>query len=300
VAYFVSSSALLVLNKIAITVIPNASVLLLIQVSSTVVITAAAGCGGVKSSVKICPSPEISRAYISVASVFLLTVYSNFKLVHAVGVNSFIVLRCSTPLLVSVLDAAFLGRELPRRGSVGALFGIAASGILYAWFKASSLDGGDILFSSRALIWSTVWLASFTLDMIYIKHIVHSFECSGLERTLYQNAFAIPLLVLTVLSPLESNPAYKAVAEATSRAKIALVLSCLAGTSLSFSGMTLRSELSATAFTVMGIMCKMMSSLLSELLVETEKTVWSLVSIFAAICFSAMYRQAPLRCTTAS
>ena len=58
---------------------------------------------------------------------------------------------------------------------------------------------------------------------------------------------------------------------ASSSAKFALGLSCIAGAVLSFTGMSLRSHLSATAFTILGIACKMGSTLLNEIFVEPEK-----------------------------
>ena len=131
--------------------------------------------------------------------------------------------------------------------------------------------------------------------MIYIKHVVDKYDCSGIERTMYQNALALPILTLILVSPLESADAVLSLQNASVAGCIALLLSCAAGTVLSFTGMTLRSELSATVFTVMGILCKMASSLLNEVFVESEKSVWSLACIFAAILSSACYRQAPLR-----
>ena len=139
--YFVSSSALLVLNKVAISVIPNASLLLIVQLFATVLILAVVSfLGGQKFRINFRPSSELTRAYTSVAVVFLLTIYSNFRLIHVVGVNPFIVLRCTTPLLVSVLDWFFLERELPKGTSILALFGIFISGTAYTYPKLSATN----------------------------------------------------------------------------------------------------------------------------------------------------------------
>lgn len=294
--YFVSSAALLVLNKIAISIIPNASILLLIQVASTVLILSVASIivRGDKFRVNFRPTAQYIKSYTSVAAVFLTTIYSNFRLIHAAGVNPFIVLRCTTPLLVSLLDWFYLGRALPRGRPLLALLGIFGSGTAYALTK---LPESHLLdnFSMQGCMWSFAWLVSFSLDMVYIKHVVDKYECTGMERTLYQNALALPFLTFVLVSPLESHGAVRSVTKATFPALISLLLSCVAGTVLSFTGMTLRSELSATLFTVLGILCKMASCLLNELFVEREKNPWSLAFIFSAILCSASYRPAPLR-----
>ena len=100
--YFVSSSALLVLNKVAITVFPNASVLLLAQITSTVVIVLAVSTLG-RYKMRLVPDVPTVKAYSRVSAVFLGTIYSNFKFVDSAGVNAFIMLRCTTPLIVSVM-----------------------------------------------------------------------------------------------------------------------------------------------------------------------------------------------------
>lgn len=301
--YFLSSSALLVLNKVAISVIPNASLLLYAQIASTVVIVSVVAVLSGKQVIFL-PSVPMAKAYSSVAAVFLATIYSNFKLIHIVGVNPFIVLRCTTPLMVSILDWCFLGRELPSRRSALALCGIFLSGSAYAWPKITSLshqDGGfQYAGASSGLFWAFFWLSCFTLDMVYIKHIVDSYPCNGYERTIYQNALSLPFLTVILLSPLETSSISSFSPEGTERAQFALLLSCIAGTVLSFTGMSLRSELSATVFTILGIMCKMASSLLNEIFIESEKSIYSLACIFFSILSSAMYRQAPLRAELSS
>jgi GDP-mannose transporter len=85
------------------------------------------------------------------------------------------------------------------------------------------------------------------------------------------------------------------VSGASKDAYLAVVLTCFAGTVLSFTGMSLRSELSATSFTVLGIVCKMASTLLNEVFVEPEQDFIRLSCIAAVIVSSSFYRQAPVR-----
>jgi len=295
VLYFMSSSSLLVLNKVAIKAIPNASLLLFTQLGSTVVIVAAPAFVG-KARVNFKPEGKVVRAYSTVAMVFLTTIYSNFQVIHSIGINPFIVLRCSTPLIVSVLDWAFMGRTLPDWKSTLALCGILSSGSMYARLKVADPNfgtngSGD---AESGLWWSAIWLVSFLLDMVYIKYVVEAYPCSGSERTLYQNFLALPILVVLLNVGVEKYNMVEAV-NAPKSAWIAVVMTCFAGAALSFTGMSLRTEFSATLFTVLGIVCKMASTLLNEIFVEPERDLARLSCIAAVIISSSFYKQAPLR-----
>ena len=295
VLYFVSSSSLLVLNKVAIKAIPNASLLLFTQLGSTVVIVAAPALVG-KACINFKPEGKVVRAYSTVAVVFLATIYSNFQVIHSIGINPFIVLRCSTPLMVSILDWAFMGRTLPDWKSALALSGILTSGSMYARLKIADPDfvangTGD---ANSGLWWSAIWLVSFLLDMVYIKYVVEAYPCSGSERTLYQNFLALPILVILLNVGAEKHSVLEA-ANAPQSAWLAVVLTCFAGAALSFTGMSLRTELSATLFTVLGIVCKMASTLLNEIFVEPERDLGRLACIAAVIISSSFYKQAPLK-----
>lgn len=300
--YFLSSSSLLVLNKIAISAIPNAALLLFVQLLSTVLIVLVKDFLE-KQKTTFIPSLQYVRAYASVAFVFLATIYSNFHVIHAIGVNSFIVLRCSTPLMVSVLDWLFMGRTLPQPSSLFALVGIAVSASMYAHLKfldpsaTRTTDEARVL--THGLCWSVLWTVSFLLDMVYIKFIIEAYPCSNSERTIYQNFLALPFLLVLMAMQTEAKWG-DVVLNATPRAYLAVISTCIAGAVLSFTGMSLRSEYSATFFTVLGIICKMASTLLNELFVEPEGDVFRLLCIAAVILSSAFYRQAPLKCSTAS
>ena len=292
--YFLSSSSLLILNKIAITAIPNASLLLLIQIASTVFFVAASAICR-KEQVNFIPKRNVIYAYLVVAAVFLATIYSNFRVIHAVGVNPFIVLRCSTPLMVSVLDWAFMGRALPNGMSLIALLGIFSCGTTYSYLK---LGDNITTIASKwhhpGTKWCICWLFFFLLDMIYIKYVVETYPCSGSERTLYQNALALPILGIFLLLNFEEG-GIPAAFHASLWTYIAVILTCIAGAVLSYTGMSLRSELSATVFTVLGISCKMASTLLNEVFVEPERDFFRLSCIAAVILCSSAYRQAPFQ-----
>jgi len=294
--YAASSSVLLVLNKISITAIPNATLLLFVQLLSTALFILGPGLLGA-IQINIFPPSSTVKAYFYEAAVFLTTIYSNFQVINAIGVNSFIVLRCGTPLVICYLDWIFMGRQFPRGTSLLPLFGIFACGSTYSFLKFSEQPSPKALIQSSpthvAVFWSLVWFSSFILDMVYIKYIVHAYPCSGFERTLYQNVLALPMLLLSGI--FEPHGTISLILSADATGITAVILSCIAGTALSYTGMSLRSDLSATSFTVLGIVCKMASSILNEIFVAAEGNKFSLLCLAGVIMCSAFYRQAPER-----
>ena len=57
---------------------------------------------------------EKARSFAMVAIAFLAALYTNVKSLQYANIETFIVFRASTPILISVLDFFFLGRELPN------------------------------------------------------------------------------------------------------------------------------------------------------------------------------------------
>ena len=173
------------------------------------------------------------------------------------------------------MDWLFLQRSLPSFRSTMAIGGILVSSLAYTYTKFASADiapvNNVVSGSFTAQTWCFLWLLFFLTDVTYIKHVVDSHACNEVERTLYQNTFALPFLAIPCVMKVDGSHHFD-ILGASSSAKFALGLSCIAGAVLSFTGMSLRSHLSATAFTILGIACKMGSTLLNEIFVEQRKT----------------------------
>ena len=72
-------------------------------------------------------------------------------------------------------------------------------------------------------------------------------------------------------------------------------MKCFADAALSFTGMSLMTELRATLCTVLDVVCKMASTLLNEIFVQPERD-WARLSCMAAVIISSsFYTQAPLK-----
>ena len=123
--YATCSSLMLVMNKVAVHVLPAPSFVLLMQfLASWLVVKACGLCGCI-----VVDGLELTklRQFFFVSLAFLACVYANIKTLQFANVETFIVFRASTPIVISLCDWLFLGRELPDRRSACALLGLLAT-----------------------------------------------------------------------------------------------------------------------------------------------------------------------------
>ena len=128
--YASCSSTMLVINKLAVYHVQAPSFVLFCQVAVTAIaVYSAAGAGLVKADsfdwAKV-------KAFSFVVAAFVAAIFTNMKTLQYANVETFIVFRSSTPLLVAFLDFFFLGRCLPSPRSWGSLFFILSEVVSWA------------------------------------------------------------------------------------------------------------------------------------------------------------------------
>merc|ERR1711920_749286 len=74
-----------------------------------------------------------------------------------------------------------------------------------------------------------------------------------------------------------------------------LLLSCVVGVGISWSGWNCRSKISATAYTLLGVVCKFISVQINVAIWDKHATPTGLAWLGVCLASSATYRQAPLR-----
>ncbi|KAL3784965.1 hypothetical protein ACHAW5_010417 [Stephanodiscus triporus] len=107
------------------------------------------------------------RPYLAYTVAFSLGVFCNMKSLSLSNVETVIVFRALAPLLVSVLDALFLGREWPSARSWGALGLIALGAYGYALTDEQFQSQG-----ASAYLWPTLYLLTISFEMAYGKRII--------------------------------------------------------------------------------------------------------------------------------
>ena len=285
VGYATCSSLMLVINKVAVHHLPAPSFVLLAQVTCSWVAVKAAG---VLGFIEVDEMEWVKlRSFFPVAAAFLACIYTNIKTLQYANVETFIVFRASTPLLIGVCEWAIMGRELPNLRSALAMLALVVGACGYVLFDAS--------FVVHGYIWVGVWYAIFCFDQLYIKHAVDTTPMrSNWGRVFYTNLWAsLMLCVMTAL--LEPDVFTSEHFHWRSKGVMALAVSCAAGVAMSYFAFLCRAAVSATSFTVIGNVCKILTVLINISIWDKHASPPGLAALLVCLAAAAAYQQAPLR-----
>lgn len=281
--YATCSSLMLITNKVAVHYLPAPSLVLISQlVASALSVWMAGQCGLIK--VDKLETRKV-LAFVPVAAAFLAAIFTNMKTLQYSNVETFIVFRASTPIIICVCDACFLGRELPSTRSALSLLGLAFGAVLYVL--------NDQQFHVTGYYWVVVWYFVFCFDQVYIKHAVETVKMeSNWGGVFYTNLLASIPLVIGVpdeLKKIDSNQhwSFQSIA--------ALAVSCILGVSMSYFAFLCRKTVSATTFTVIGNCCKIATVLINVAIWNLHATNSGLACLFICLACATFYKQAPLR-----
>jgi len=138
--YAVCSATMLVCNKVAVHVLPVPSLVLFAQLLSAAVSVWLVGAAGL-ITVDALEWGKV-KAFAPVALAFLGVIFANIKTLQYANVETFIIFRASTPLLISIADYCFLGRQMPDCRSWLALGGLLLGAAGYVYTDSSVEVGG--------------------------------------------------------------------------------------------------------------------------------------------------------------
>lgn len=282
--YMCCSASLLVCNKLAVTYLPAPSFVLLCQLVATALAVKVAQAAG-KIEMEPISWTLVSRFAI-VPLAFVCAIFTNIKTLQYANVETFIVFRVATPILISVADWLWLGRELPSGRSAGCLVGLLFGACVYVQ--------SDAHFEVRGYMWVAIWFCVFSFDQIYIKHKVDSVPMSNWARVFITNTIAaLPLAVLGLFNGDVALVLFDHEWDAASLG--ALGVSCALGTAMSYFAFLARSQVSATYFTIIGNICKIASIVVNVLIWDKHATPTGMVGLLICLVFAYFYKQAPLR-----
>jgi solute carrier family 35 protein len=278
--YMLTSSIMLVLNKVAISVFQRPLLLLFTQLSfTTVFVLISKECGFINFSEL---NRDTLRRFWLVPVTFLFSIFCNIKILENTNVETFIVLRTSTPLIMSILDVQFLNRRLPSKRSWISLITVFIFAILYVRFENKT-------FNVKSIIWLSLWYVNFCFDQIYIKHVVDTVKMTMWGRVLYTNiisTFLLSPLVLLFEEPIELDqheaPFIIGVVGST----------CFMSVLISYTSFWARKQVSATTFTVIGNICKFLTIAINYIIWDNHATGGGIMSLAICIISSSFYEQA--------
>jgi len=216
-------------------------------------------------------------------AVFYLCLLSNTQALRFVNVEAVIVVRSCSPIAVSVLEHLTLGRDLPSCTGVMALLLIAGGAAIYAF-------GGEGI-QVDGLAWLAVYFVFIVTEMVFVKFVVDTVPMSTWTRVYYNNALSIPMALLSDI--WQGDTSFTKV-DWTPSAVLAVSLSCVVGVAISYAGFNLRQLVSATSFTVVGVVCKLVTVLINDVIWTHHSNAIGhlglLVCIAAGFCYERTKR----------
>jgi GDP-mannose transporter len=277
-----------VTNKVAIHHVPLPGIILTLQLAVTVGFILVLRFSNLIEVDKF--SWNAVATFIPYICSFNLSLYSNGRALAASNIETVIVFRALSPLCVSVLDWLFLGRELPEMRSVLALLGLVVGAVGYVM-----ADSQFAVLGFSAYKWVCLNLAGIVFEMTYGKKLISGvqFRSPVWGATFYTNALALLPMLATAVTAGEAGRLSSTVVDL--RATCWLCVSCVIGVGISWSGWNCRSHVSATAYTLLGVVCKLISVILNVVIWDKHASPRGMLWLLVCLVCSAAYKQAPLR-----
>ncbi|KAK4744951.1 hypothetical protein SAY87_011263 [Trapa incisa] len=285
VGYCLSASLLSIINKWAIMKFPYPGALTALQY-----FTSAAGvfvCGQLKL-LEHDPLDLLTMCqFLPAAVIFYLSLFTNSELLLHANVDTFIVFRSAVPMFVAIGETLFLHQPWPS---------------VKTWISLATIFGGSVLyvltdsqFTYMAYIWAAAYLVSMSIDFVYIKHVVMTIRLNTWGLVLYNNLEALLLFPLELLIMGELKKIKHEFSDESDWYSFSVVLpvglSCLFGLAISFFGFSCRRAISATGFTVLGIVNKLLTVVINLVIWDKHSKFLGTLGLLICMLGGIMYQQ---------
>lgn len=231
---------------------------------------------------------ETAKKFLPAALVFYLAIFTNTNLLRHANVDTFIVFRSLTPLLVALADTAFRKQPCPSKLTFVSLVIILGGAFGYV--------ATDSAFTLTAYSWAFAYLITITTEMVYIKHMVMNLGLNTWGFVLYNNLLSLMMAPIFWILTGEYSEVFAALGANAGNwfefdPFFAVSLSCVFGLLISFFGFAARKAISATAFTVTGVVNKFLTVVINVLIWEKHASPFGLVCLCITIVGGVMYQQ---------
>lgn len=274
VGFMVCSSCLLLCNKLAVhySQLPLAVTFCQLGFSSVVVL--AGHVGGVVELDRF--EWRFCRPFFVIGATFLLVVANSAMILQDAHVETMIIVRASAILFVAPLECFFLSKPVPSFSSTLSLAGVVCATALYCMVDS---DEFSVRLSGRIAF----WFSAFCFDQIYIKSVINRLRLSTWTNVAWTNTIAGLLLLPFAYTELRKLP------HVTSATAMIILASCLLGSAMSYFGYAARESFSATAFTLLGNVCKTFTIIGNCLTWDRHASTRGLACLAAALIAAYMY-----------
>ncbi|XP_009126407.1 GDP-fucose transporter 1-like [Brassica rapa] len=271
ISYALCSSLLAVINKLAITHFNYPALLTALQyLTSSLSVFLLGKLRLLRHDPFSLPT---AKRFLPAAVVFYLAIFTNTNLLRHANVDTFIVFRSQPP---------------PSGLTFLSLLVILSSAVGYV--------ANDSAFTLTAYSWALGYLVTITTEMVYIKHMVSSLELNTWGFVLYNNLLSLMIAPVFWFLTGEHTEVLTAVNSNGGNvfdpvAFFAVALSCVFGFLISFFGFAARQAISATAFTVTGVVNKFLTVVINVVIWDKHATPVGLVCLLVTICGGVGYQQ---------
>jgi len=289
--YSLCSSTLLLANKLAIEYLPVPSVVSFIQI-----VTSAATVLILKmSKVTSPPVDDFDLDKLKVYSIYIVAfvsaIYTNMQALQYSNVETVIVFRACSPIAVSVVEYFFMDRAWPNMRSSISLGLVAFGALLYCLSDSQFAMQGLGAYS-----WVSLYFVLITFEMTYGKKLTSSVKMDSVwGPVLYCNALAALPMFLLGYSAGDYEGIYEKLYELPHNGVLTLLFSCVTGCLIGYTGWLCRSMVSATTYTLVGVVNKFLTVLLNVMIWDKHASMLGLCSVVLALLAGVFYQQAPRR-----
>jgi len=293
-AYSFCSGTLVLFNKLTLHYLPFPSLVVALQLLACIVIIYSLQFLGY---VKVDPIKwEYVKPYLIYIFFFSTGVYCNMRSLTISNVETVIVFRALSPAIVAFMDALCLGREWPSQRSWAGLSILVLGAYSYASYDEKFQTQGY-----NAYFWPTLYTIIIASEMAYGKKIVKSVPLETLSGpVIYTNLLGfLPMMMLASVGDeyrkfwdfwwASDNQHLPPISI------FLLILGCLVGTGIGYSGWWCRGKVSATSFTLIGVVNKCLTILLNVFIWDQHAKPGGIASLFVCIAGGIIYQQAPMR-----
>ncbi|GAB4858122.1 GDP-mannose transporter gonst3 [Ancistrocladus abbreviatus] len=283
--YCISASLLSIINKWAVMKFPYPGALTALQY-----FTSAAGvlfCGWLKL-IEHDPLDLLTLwRFLPAAIIFYLSLFTNSELLLHANVDTFIVFRSAVPIFVAIGETVFLHQPWPSIKTWASLATILGGSVIYVLT--------DYQFTVMAYAWALAYLVSMSIDFVYIKHVVMTIGLNTWGLVLYNNLEALLLFPVELLIMGELKKIKHEISDESDWYSFGVVLpvglSCLFGLSISFFGFSCRKAISATGFTVLGIVNKLLTVVINLVVWDKHSSFVGTIGLLVCMTGGILYQQ---------
>mmetsp|Transcript_33694 Transcript_33694/g.34321 ORF Transcript_33694/g.34321 Transcript_33694/m.34321 type:complete len:331 (+) Transcript_33694:103-1095(+) len=287
-SYSLCSSTLLLANKMAMVYIPLPAVVSFIQIlSSTIFVLGIMQCGVTVDKLEW----SKLKSYALYIVAFVAAIYANMRALALSNVETVIVFRACTPIAVSVIEYLFMNRSLPTLRSSVSLLVVGGGAVAYCLSDSQfALEG------LSAYTWVIAYFFLITFEMTYGKKLTSSVKMDSVwGPVLYCNFLAcLPMFSLGYAAG-DFTHAWDTLKDLPTTGILVLLFSCVTGTLIGYTGWLCRGMVSATTYTLVGVLNKFLTVLLNVILWDKHSSSTGLVAVCLCLTAGVFYQQAPMR-----